>query len=56
VSSATYLVKICSEIGGGIVKVDFMEFVGKRKKKVSHIEIKKSELNVILEKSRVINR
>ena len=36
------------KIGDTLVKVDFIEYVGKRKKKVTHIEVKKSELEEIL--------
>jgi len=39
------------KIGDRIVKVQFIEYVGKRKKKVTHIEIKEAELDEMLKKS-----
>ena len=33
------------QIGNKVVKVQFVEYLGKRKKKVTHIEVKQSELN-----------
>jgi len=44
----------CSEvekIGDRVVKVQFIEYNGKRKKKVTHIEVKEAELDEILRKS-----
>ena len=39
------------KIGDRIVKVQFVEYVGKRKKKVTHIEVKEAELDDIIKKS-----
>jgi hypothetical protein len=39
------------KIGDRIVKVKFIEYVGKRKKKVTHIEVKEAELDEMLKKS-----
>jgi len=39
------------KIGDRVVKVQFIEFTGKRKKKVTHIEVKEAELEEMLEKS-----
>ena len=39
------------KIGDRVVKVQFVEFTGKRKKKVTHIEVKEAELEEILKKS-----
>ena len=39
------------KIGDRIVKVQFIEYVGKRKKKVTHIEVKEAELDEMLKKS-----
>jgi len=39
------------KIGDRIVKVQFIEYVGKRKRKVTHIEVKQSELDEMLKKS-----
>ena len=46
--------KVSSEIekvGDRIVKVQFVEYTGKRKKKVTHIEVKEAELEEMLKKS-----
>jgi len=39
------------KIGDRIVKVQFIEYVGKRKKKVTHIEVKEAELEEMVAKS-----
>jgi hypothetical protein len=39
------------KIGDRIVKVQFIEYVGKRKKKVTHIEVKQAELDEMLRNS-----
>ena len=39
------------QIGDIVVKVSFMEYNGKRKKKVTHIEVKQCEIDQILQKS-----
>ena len=39
------------KIGDRIVKVQFIEYVGKRKKKVTHIEVKEAELDDMIKKS-----
>jgi hypothetical protein len=39
------------KIGDRIVKVQFIEYVGKRKKKVTHIEVKEAELDEKIKKS-----
>ena len=39
------------KIGDRVVKVQFVEYTGKRKKKVTHIEVKEAELEEILKKS-----
>lgn len=39
------------KIGERIVKVQFVEFVGKRKKKVTHIEVREAELEEMLARS-----
>ena len=39
------------KIGGRIVKVQFIEYVGKRKKKVTHIEVKEAELEEMVASS-----
>jgi hypothetical protein len=39
------------KIGDRILKVQFIEYVGKRKKKVTHIEVKEAELDEMLKKS-----
>ena len=39
------------KIGDRIVKVQFIEYVGKRKKKVTHIEVKEAELDEMIKKS-----
>ena len=39
------------KIGDRIVKVQFVEYVGKRKKKVTHIEVKEAELDDMLKKA-----
>jgi hypothetical protein len=38
------------KIGDRIVKVQFTEYAGKRKKKVTHIEVKEAELEELLKK------
>jgi hypothetical protein len=38
------------QIGNKVVKVQFIEFVGRRKKKVSHIEVTQAELADVLKK------
>jgi hypothetical protein len=43
---------IYSQIHGDrIVKVQFIEYVGKRKKKVTHIEVKEAKLDEMLKKN-----
>ena len=37
------------QIGDTVVKVEFVEFIGKRKKKVTHIEVRQSELEDMVE-------
>lgn len=37
------------QIGDTIVKVEFVEFIGKRKKKATHIEVRQSELDQMVE-------
>ena len=39
------------KIGDRIVKVQFVEYIGKRKKKVTHIEVKEAELDDMLKKA-----
>ena len=39
------------KIGDRIVKVQFIEYVGKRKKKVTHIEVKEAELDDMIKKT-----
>jgi uncharacterized protein YigE (DUF2233 family) len=39
------------KIGDQIVKVQFVEYIGKRKKKVTHIEVKEAELDDMLKKT-----
>jgi Tfp pilus assembly protein PilP len=39
------------KIGDKIVKVQFIEYIGKRKKKVTHIEVKEAELDEMLANS-----
>jgi hypothetical protein len=39
------------KIGDRIVKVRFIEFTGKRKKKVTHIEVKEAELDEMMKNS-----
>ncbi|HIJ58450.1 MAG TPA: hypothetical protein HPP41_02130 [Deltaproteobacteria bacterium] len=39
------------KIGDRIVKVQFIEYIGKRKKKVTHIEVKEAELEKMVAKS-----
>ena len=39
------------QIGDRIVKVQFIEYVGKRKKKVTHIEVKEAELDDMIKKT-----
>ena len=39
------------KIGDRIVKVQFIEYIGKRKKKVTHIEVKEAELDEMVAKS-----
>jgi hypothetical protein len=39
------------QIGDTVVKVEFVEFIGKRKKKVTHIEVKQSELDEMIKQS-----
>ena len=39
------------KIGDRIVKVQFIEYVGKRKKKVTHIEVKEAELDDMIRNS-----
>jgi len=39
------------KIGNRIIKVQFTEFIGKRKKKVTHIEVKTSELDKLIDKA-----
>ncbi len=39
------------KIGDRIVKVQFIEYTGKRKKKVTHIQVKEAELDEMLKKS-----
>lgn len=41
------------QIGDTIVKVEFVEYIGKRKKKVTHIEVKQSELDEMIKQSGV---
>ena len=36
------------QIGNKVVKVHFVEYVGKRKKKVTHIEVTNAELDAML--------
>ncbi len=44
------------KIGDKIVKVSFIEYTGKRKKKITHIEVKNRELDEILsEKDKAVN-
>ena len=38
------------KIGDRIVKVQFTEYTGKRKKKVTHIEVNEAELDEMLKK------
>jgi len=40
------------KIGDRIVKVQFIEYTGKRKKKVTHIEVREAELDEMLKKSK----
>lgn len=39
------------QIGDSVVKVEFIEYVGKRKKNVTRIEVKHSEVNQVLEQA-----
>jgi superfamily II DNA or RNA helicase len=39
------------QIGDTVVKVEFVEFIGKRKKKVTHIEVRQSELDEMIKQS-----
>jgi superfamily II DNA or RNA helicase len=39
------------QIGDTVVKVEFVEFIGKRKKKVTHIEVKRSEIDQFIERA-----
>lgn len=39
------------KIGDRIVKVQFIEYIGKTKKKVTHIEVKEAELDEMVAKS-----
>ncbi len=39
------------KIGDRIVKVQFIEVVGKRKKKITHVDVKQSELDKMLKNS-----
>ena len=39
------------QIGSKVVKVQFIEFVGKRRKKVTHIEVTQAELKDLLKSS-----
>jgi len=39
------------QIGDTIVKVEFVEYIGKRKKKVTHIEVRQSELDEMIKQS-----
>ena len=39
------------KIGDRVIKVQFFEYTGKRKKKVTHIEVKEAELEEMLKKS-----
>jgi hypothetical protein len=40
------------QIGNKIVKVEFIEYIGKRKKKVTHVEVTQAELDVMLAESK----
>jgi hypothetical protein len=40
-----------NKVGDRLVKVQFIEYVGKRKKKVTHIEVTRSELDEMIESS-----
>jgi hypothetical protein len=39
------------QIGNTLVKVDFIEYIGKRKRKVTHIEVRHSELDQMIEQA-----
>jgi len=39
------------KVGDCVVKVEFVEYIGKRKKKVTHIEVTQSELDEMIESS-----
>jgi len=39
------------QIGDTVVKVEFTEYIGKRKKKVTHIEVRQSELDQMIQQS-----
>ncbi|MGV8080979.1 MAG: DEAD/DEAH box helicase family protein [Syntrophales bacterium] len=39
------------QIGNTLVKVDFIDYIGKRKKKVTHIEVRHSELDQMIEQT-----
>jgi len=39
------------QIGDKVVKVHFIEYIGKRKKKVTRIEVDRAELNTLLQNS-----
>ena len=39
------------QIGDTIVKVEFVEFIGKRKKRVTHIEVRQSDLDQMIQQS-----
>jgi len=43
--------KEIEKIGDRVVKVQFIEYIGKRKKKVTHIEVKETELEELVAKS-----
>jgi hypothetical protein len=40
------------QIGDKVVKVEFIEYIGKRKKKVTHVEVTQAELDVMLAESK----
>ncbi|MGA3208763.1 MAG: DEAD/DEAH box helicase family protein [Syntrophales bacterium] len=39
------------QIGDTVIKVEFVEYIGRRKKKVTHIEVKRSEIDQAIEQS-----
>ena len=41
-------VGVIEKIGDRVVKVQFIEYTGKKKKKVTHIEVKEAELDEML--------